>query len=141
ASTIKAAAGPRSGLISTQLGKQRNTCVRGSLFSKNDEDGEANDAIEETLTSQAPEKEEEKKSLFIFGLGYVGSALAFKLAKEGWEVHGTVTNPDKIEDYRQEGVNAMLFNEWILGNVADEEKEALVQATHILTSVPPASST
>jgi len=79
--------------------------------------------------------------LFIFGLGYVGSALAFKLAKEGWEVHGTVTNPDKIEDYRQEGVNAMLFNEWILGNVADEEKEALVQATHILTSVPPASST
>ena len=36
------------------------------------------------------------RTIFIFGLGYVGLALASQLAKDGWQIRGTTRNPAKL---------------------------------------------
>ena len=38
------------------------------------------------------------KTVFIFGLGYVGVPLAQSLADQGWQVRGTTRTPSKLAD-------------------------------------------
>ena len=38
------------------------------------------------------------KTVFIFGLGYVGTPLAQALADQGWQVRGTTRTPSKLAD-------------------------------------------
>jgi lactate dehydrogenase-like 2-hydroxyacid dehydrogenase len=46
----------------------------------------------------------EKKSAFIFGLGYVGKALAKSLQADGWKVSGTCRSVKKVEELRNQGL-------------------------------------
>lgn len=61
--------------------------------------------------------------LLVFGLGYTTSALAARLAGEGWEVIGTS---------RHGRQGTLAFGE------TEEVRAAIASATHILSSVPPA---
>ena len=38
------------------------------------------------------------RSIFIFGLGYVGRPLGHRLAAKGWQVRGTTRTPDRLAD-------------------------------------------
>jgi nucleoside-diphosphate-sugar epimerase len=62
--------------------------------------------------------------LFIFGMGYTASRLAERLRREGWQVTGT---------RRISGGDAIAFDD------RAAVLTMLEQATHILSSVPPAS--
>ena len=51
------------------------------------------------------EKEAESpKSLFIFGVGYVATAVALTLLSKGWAVHGTCTDPRKVKSLEEQGI-------------------------------------
>lgn len=76
------------------------------------------------------------KSIFIFGLGYVGSHFARSCLAEGWKVSGTSTNYLKIQSFRAEGINAYLFDE--SGPMIEQEaSKALNEATFVLSTIPP----
>ena len=86
-------------------------------------------------------------SCFIFGLGYVGCAVAKSLKDDGWNVSGTSTNIQKIQNLRSNGINAhLLDNEGILTSEGDNEaakKEILMgiqAASHVLITIPPNDS-
>lgn len=62
--------------------------------------------------------------MLIFGLGYTASFLANQLRRDGWQVAGT---------HRKADNGAIAFDDEIA------VREAIGQATHILSSTPPAS--
>ncbi len=72
------------------------------------------------------------KSLFIFGYGYVASALARQLRAEGWQLNGTARDANKRFACTPLGIHLVDF--------ADSEgvKAALATATHVLCCIPPA---
>lgn len=77
-----------------------------------------------------------KKSIFIFGLGYVGSHFARLCLEEGWKVSGTSTNYLKIQAFRAEGIDAFLFDE--SGPMIEiDASKALNEATYVLSTIPP----
>lgn len=43
-------------------------------------------------------------SLFIFGVGYVATALALTFLRKGWTVHGTCTDPRKVKSLGDQGI-------------------------------------
>lgn len=69
--------------------------------------------------------------LLSFGHGYSARALARRLLREGWTIHGTTRSPDKADALRAEGVRPLLWS--------DDHgiAQALAQATHLLSSVGP----
>jgi len=74
--------------------------------------------------------------LFVFGLGYSAMALARRLRDAGgWTIAGTRRSQAGLEELTQEGIEAHRFD----GDAPLDEagREALANATHILTSVPP----
>ena len=77
------------------------------------------------------------KSIFIFGLGYVGAALAESLLKEGWKVSGTSTNVPKIQSLRRKGIRAYLFDDEAGKMVQPEAIDDLVDSSHILSTIAP----
>lgn len=44
------------------------------------------------------------KSLFIFGVGYVATAVALAFLRKGWTVHGTCTDPRKVKTLQEQGI-------------------------------------
>ncbi|MCC6919124.1 MAG: SDR family oxidoreductase [Alphaproteobacteria bacterium] len=72
--------------------------------------------------------------LFLFGYGYVGSALARLLVREGWRVSATTRSTDKMSALRADKVEAHLFGP---GGLRDPEY-ALASVTHILCTAAPA---
>jgi nucleoside-diphosphate-sugar epimerase len=70
-------------------------------------------------------------SLFVFGLGYSGSAIGDLLRQKGWEVSGTIRSPERREGLKGQGFVPVIFS--------DDEgvRRALEKATHCLVSVPP----
>jgi nucleoside-diphosphate-sugar epimerase len=70
--------------------------------------------------------------LFCFGLGYSASALARRLAAEGWTVSGTCRGDERVAVLREMGLLAVPF-----ARGRPVEAEALDGVTHILVSIPP----
>lgn len=81
-----------------------------------------------------------KCSVFIFGLGYVGSYLCQELISQGFLVSGTCRNIKKINNFRKQNIKAFLFDE--TSPMRDHEAlEYLYNATHILSTIPPSIET
>lgn len=83
------------------------------------------------------------KRLFVFGLGYVGKELALALTREengDFYVSGTCTNIQKIEALRQAGVESYLFDAESGRMFQKEAIDDLMNATHVLCTVPPLES-
>jgi nucleoside-diphosphate-sugar epimerase len=72
--------------------------------------------------------------LFCFGLGYTVRRLALRLMSEGWEVAGTVRDRQSVREIEGLGIEVYTFDsEHPLKNI----KANLMNATHLLSSVPP----
>lgn len=58
------------------------------------------------LSSTAPAATQPsgKQSLFIFGIGYVATAIALTYLRKGWAVHGTCTDPRKVKSLGDQGI-------------------------------------
>lgn len=69
------------------------------------------------------------KTLLSIGHGYSAQALARRLLPEGWRIIGTSRTTEQAEAVRATGVEALVWP----GDIG----EALAQATHLLSSVPP----
>lgn len=67
--------------------------------------------------------------LFVFGLGFTGSAVARLLAAEGWVVAGTCRGGDTVQ---ADGVTVFPFD-----GSGKLPPEALAGTTHLLSTVPP----
>jgi hypothetical protein len=75
--------------------------------------------------------------LFAFGLGYSARVLADRLARDGWQVAGTVRCPRNLEELCDQGYDVThLSNE--AGGV--EQPPRLKGTTHILHSIPPCAA-
>lgn len=73
------------------------------------------------------------KHLFIFGLGYVGTAVSQALLQLGWQVSGTTRNWERANELATKGVSVFIGGKTPLS----EQLVALNSATHILSTVPP----
>lgn len=77
------------------------------------------------------------KNLFCFGLGYSATALAARLAGEGWRVSATATTRAGAERIAALGYQAFVFD----GTAGDPGiAAALGEATHVLVSAPPGTA-
>jgi nucleoside-diphosphate-sugar epimerase len=74
--------------------------------------------------------------LFVFGLGYTAQALARRLKPLGWIVAGTSQTAERAQALTAEGLAAQAFD----GRRPLADTTALLRATHVLSSVPPADS-
>ena len=72
--------------------------------------------------------------LFCFGLGYSGRALARDLLQEGWTVAGTCREAEEIQALDGPALEVFLFPGRA---VSPPLLDALKQATHLLSTVPP----
>eukprot|EP00903_Cladosiphon_okamuranus_P007555 g7329.t1 len=79
-----------------------------------------------------------KQSLFIFGIGYVATAIALTYLRKGWTVHGTCTDPRKVKSLGDQGIKAFIFDDWSGPMMQTEPLEVLASATCVLSTVPPA---
>lgn len=79
----------------------------------------------------------EANKVFIFGLGYVGSALAEYLQGLGWKVVGTCTNVNKALDLRQKGIQTYLFDEMTVRRGQSEATQDILNSNYILSTIPP----
>jgi nucleoside-diphosphate-sugar epimerase len=72
--------------------------------------------------------------LFAFGLGYSARALARRLAAQGWEIAGTLRDPEALKRLQQEGYAMARF-----ADPSDRPAAAklLSGTTHLLHSIPP----
>ena len=72
--------------------------------------------------------------LFCFGLGYSATRLARSLIADGWAVGGTCRSADAVDQLRDHGIDAHLFD----GETAMAQIDAaLAGTTHLLNSIPP----
>src|SRR4051812_43970975 len=73
------------------------------------------------------------RRLFVFGLGYSALVVARRLKSRGWTVAGTCQSEEKRQALVAEGIAATLFD----GTRPLAERNALANATYVLSSVPP----
>lgn len=57
-----------------------------------------------TIRDDAEDVDTASPSLFIFGVGYVATAVAMAFQRNGWTVHGTCTDPRKVKSLREQGI-------------------------------------
>ncbi|CAM9379648.1 unnamed protein product, partial [Discosporangium mesarthrocarpum] len=81
------------------------------------------------------------KSLFVFGIGYVATAVAFSFLRKGWTVYGTCTDPRKVKSLGEQGIKAFIFDDFSGPMMQPEPLEALSKATCVLSTVPPTLQT
>ena len=72
--------------------------------------------------------------LFIFGLGYTGTAVARAMRGRAVSVAGTVQSERKAAELASEGIDAMAFDG---ASPSSAAVKALQGATHVLVSIPP----
>ena len=72
--------------------------------------------------------------LFCFGLGYSARVLALDLMAKGWSVSGTCREQTSVDELRDLGIEAFLFDRKHQGQ---DITRSLQSATHLLSSVPP----
>lgn len=75
------------------------------------------------------------RPLFVFGLGYTGLALARFWRDQGQPVAGTVRTPEQAALLQAEGLAAFVFTG--ARPLSEPARQALEQATAILSTVPP----
>ncbi len=75
----------------------------------------------------------QRKSAFIFGLGYSASYAAEKLSKSGYAIAGTTRSLYKAEALKSRGFNSFIFN----GAYTEQIAEQLQNADIILMSIAP----
>lgn len=73
-------------------------------------------------------------NMIIFGCGYSGTAIARAAMDLGAKVAGTTRTQDKAATLATEGIAAFIFDGTELG---DELRQALLQVTHLVQSIPP----
>ena len=73
--------------------------------------------------------------LFIFGLGYCGLEIARLARANGWQVAGTVRDPEKARQYTAEGIETHLFD-----GTAPLAGSALAKTNHLLCTIAPGTS-
>lgn len=71
--------------------------------------------------------------LFIFGLGYVGKAIALKALEKGCSVSGTVRSEEKAEKVSELGIKPVLFDD------IDKVGDLIRGSTHLLSTIPPST--
>lgn len=71
--------------------------------------------------------------LFIFGLGYIGGALARAALAQGWSVAGTGRDPARLAAMQAAGIETHLFDR---ERPLAEIDTLLARATHLLTTTP-----
>ncbi|XP_020518354.1 uncharacterized protein LOC18426769 isoform X2 [Amborella trichopoda] len=74
------------------------------------------------------------KSMFILGMGFVGTCFAHQLKSNGWEVFGTCTNENKKNKLEQMGFNMFTFE---ADKDGQEALSAIQDMSHLLISIPP----
>lgn len=78
----------------------------------------------------------EDRHLFLFGLGYLGKALAVQLVRQGWKVTGTKKTESVEKEILESGVEVIPFDT----ESSDDWNETLLQklnlATHLLVCIP-----
>lgn len=55
--------------------------------------------------------DDECPSLFIFGVGYVATAVALTFKRRGWAVHGTCTDPRKVKSLGEQGIKVRVVQD------------------------------
>ncbi|KAM6565832.1 hypothetical protein CsatA_024960 [Cannabis sativa] len=79
---------------------------------------------------------EDRKRMFIFGMGYVGHCFAQQLKSQGWDVSGTCTSIMKKKQLADWGFDNGIYHfdanepEWSILDVLNSH-------THLLVSIPP----
>ena len=79
-------------------------------------------------------KEQGKKRLFVFGLGYTATAMAMALKEEGWHVAGTCRSETRRTTLEKLGFDVLLFDG---SKPANKVERQLATSDHILCSIPP----
>lgn len=77
--------------------------------------------------------------IFIFGLGYVGVALAAEMRRQGWHVSGTCRDEEACGNFRAEGVDAHVLDTDNEQHLSSDARRSLASACHIVSTVPPAA--
>ena len=52
------------------------------------------------------------RTIFIFGLGYVGRPLGHLLARKGWTIRGTTRAPERLQAAAAAGWQTLLWSLW-----------------------------
>lgn len=78
-----------------------------------------------------------ENKIFIFGLGYVGTAFAEYLQSLGWSVAGTCTNVNKALEFRKRGIQTYLFDEMTVRRGQSEATADILNSNYILSTIPP----
>jgi nucleoside-diphosphate-sugar epimerase len=73
------------------------------------------------------------KTIFIFGAGYSGKAIAEAGAASSDTLFGTTRSPEKFDGLRQAGITPLVFD----GTLGAESEAALSQTTHLVVSIAP----
>ncbi len=76
------------------------------------------------------------KTIFIFGLGYVGFSLGKLLIKNGWKVYSTKTNVKHLKDTKISNIKIFEFNN---SKKIPDLKLILNNCTHLLSTIGPIS--
>lgn len=61
-------------------------------------------STEDVAVPDKGQQQQQQQSLFIFGVGYVATALALTFLRKGWTVHGTCTDPRKVKSLGDQGI-------------------------------------
>lgn len=77
------------------------------------------------------------QKIFIFGLGYCGVALAAELSRKHWLVSGTCRDQEACGSFREEHIDAHVFDADNDMPLSVDAQRALESASYILTTVPP----
>lgn len=77
------------------------------------------------------------KHLFIFGFGYTTLGLANLLHQQGWRISGTVRTAEKADYLVRCGFDIRVYDAARQVHLDDAGQQALRQATHVITSIPP----
>ncbi|MCY7356653.1 MAG: NAD(P)H-binding protein [Rudanella sp.] len=75
-----------------------------------------------------------KQTISIIGLGWLGGPLAHELTRQGHQVLGSTTSPEKQTQLQAVGIDAYLLN---LAPQPKGDLEALLNATILVVNVPP----
>lgn len=83
----------------------------------------------------------DERSIFIFGLGYVGISLALQFKKMGWNVSGTCTNVNKVNSLRELDINATYLPQVLQRKLLEiDAMNDLLHSSHIITTIAPTIS-
>ena len=75
------------------------------------------------------------RCISILGCGWLGLPLGAALAQKGYEVKGSTTRPEKLEQIREQGIEPYLIR--VQEEVEGPEKESFFDADLLILNIPP----